>query len=367
VKDPYQVLGVDRSATADEIKAAFRKQAMEHHPDRNADDPRAAQRFKELNAAYQILSDPQKRAAFDRFGPAGFRPGGQGGPFGGGVSVDFADLNLDGLFGELLDALGIKIGDRGDIQTDLSLSFEEAAFGAKKTISYDRIAHCDTCGGGGAEPGTRTRTCSTCNGRGKTRQAQGVFPIPIDRPCQACGGRGRLPEAPCGDCAGAGLRRKKEELDIDVPPGVDNGSAKRVDGMGHRVRNRKAGTLQVTFRVKPHPFFRRAGDDIVCTLPITFAQAALGDEVEIPTLDGKGRMRIPAGTQPGTALRIRGKGIPKKIMGGRGDQLVDVQVEVPTQLTDGQKELIQRLADELGESVQPQRRTFADKLKDLFN
>ncbi|MEM1029277.1 MAG: J domain-containing protein [Myxococcota bacterium] len=363
MNDPYQVLGVDRSATADEIKAAFRQLAMKHHPDRNADDPRAAQRFKELNAAYQVLGDPQKRAAFDRFGGKG----GPGGPFRGGVSVDFADLNLDGFFGEILDALGIKVGDRGDIQTELSLSFEEAAFGAKKTIRYDRVAHCEDCGGGGAQPGTRTRTCGACQGRGKTRQVQGVFPIPIDRPCTACGARGRVPETPCRDCAGTGLRRKQEELEVDVPPGVDNGAAKRIDGMGHRVRNKRAGGLTVTFRVKPHPFFRRAGDDVVCTLPITFAQAALGDEVEIPTLDGKGRMRIPAGTQPGTSLRIRGKGIPKRLVGGRGDQLVDVHVEIPTALTDAQKAMVERLAEELGESVQPQRRTFADKLKDLFS
>jgi molecular chaperone DnaJ len=367
VKDPYSVLGVDRSATAAEIKSAFKRLAAKHHPDRNDGDAASVQRFKEINAAYQILSDPKKRAMFDRFGAAGV--GGaaaRSGPFGG-APIDLGDLNVDGLFGDLLDALGIRIGDRGDIQTEMAVSFEEAAFGCKKTVSYERIGHCEGCRGTGAASGAGLATCGTCGGRGRVRMQQGVFPIAVDRACPTCQGRGRIPERPCGDCAGSGLRKQRQEVEVVLPPGVENGATQRVEGMGHMTRQRRPGALEVVIRVRPHELFRRAGHDVICTLPITFAQAVLGDEVEIPTLDGKGMLRVPAGTQPGTVLRIRGKGIPHRVMAGRGDQLVEVQVEIPTDLTDSQKELVVQLAEELGESVQPQRRTFVDKLKDLFS
>jgi molecular chaperone DnaJ len=368
MKDPYQVLGVPRNASESDIKAAFRRLGKEHHPDRNPDDENALQRFKEINAAYQILSDPQKRALFDRFGAAGLgaaRAGG-GGPFQG-MPIDLNELNIDGIFGDLLDALGIRIGDRGDVQVEIEVTFVEAAFGCSKTVTYERVAACGECGGTGAERGSELATCSACNGRGRMRFQQGVFPIAVERTCNRCNGTGRTVMKACRGCGGVGFTTATSEVEVDIPAGVESGSVRRIEGKGNMVRNRRAGDLELLVRVAPHELFHRSGDNVVCTLPISFAQAVLGDEVEIPTLDGKGALRVPAGTQPGTTLRIRGKGIPKRVMGGRGDQLIEVQVEVPTNLTDRQKELVLELAKELGESVQPQRRTFMEKLKDLFN
>jgi molecular chaperone DnaJ len=363
VKNPYEVLGVSRSATPDEIRAAFRKLAAKHHPDKNPGDDGASQRFKELNAAHQILSDPKRRAMFDRFGAAG---GGSaaGGPFG--MPIDFGELNIDGLFGELLDVLGIRVGDRGSVHVELVLTFDEAAFGCTKTVRYDRLDRCGDCGGNGAARGTRLVDCIHCQGRGRIRFQQGVFPISVERTCQRCQGSGKLPETPCIGCDGAGLRRVEQELEVEVPAGVENGTTRRVASAGNRSRSKRSGDLEIIIRVKRHEFFRRSGDDVICELPVTFAQATLGDEIEIPTLDGKGIMRIPEGTQPGTVLRIRGKGIPKRVMGGRGDQLVEVLVEIPTELNERQRELVMALADELGETVQPQQRTFMDKLRALF-
>lgn len=368
VKDPYEVLGVGRKATTQEIKGAFRKLGARFHPDRNPGDELAIQRFKEVNAAYQLLSDPKKRAMYDRFGAAGLGAASAGGdgPFQG-VPIDFSDLNIDGIFGDLLDALGIRFGERGDVQVEVLVSFEEAAFGVTKTISYERVATCTTCGGNGAKPGTRLDRCGHCSGRGRLRFQQGVFPIAVERSCPHCNGTGSVVTAPCADCRGVGLRSTTQKLDVSLPPGVETGSTRRIEGKGNVIRNRRAGDLEIMVRVEQHEFFRRSGDNVVCTLPITFAQAVLGDEIEIPTLDGKGIMRVPAGTQPGTILRVKGKGIPKRVMGGRGDQLVEVQVEIPTELNERQKALVVALADELGEAVQPQRRTFMEKLRGLFS
>jgi molecular chaperone DnaJ len=370
VRDPYDILGVDRSATQDEIKSAFRKLAGQHHPDKNPGDDGAHQRFKELNAAYQILSDPQKRAAFDRYGAAamgGANPGAGGAPFGG-VPFDMADLNIDGIFGDLLGALGIKVGERGVLQKEIRISFEEAAFGCVKEVKYERVEACSDCAGSGAQAGSTTERCSACNGRGRVRFQQGVFPIAIERPCSRCRGTGRTVVNPCKTCQGAGLvGNRTRTIEVTIPPGVENGTTRVVERGGNAVRpDRPPGDLELTIRVTPHEFFRRAGDDIVCALPISFAQAALGSEIEIPTLEGKGRMRIPPGTQPGTILRVKGKGIPRRVAGGRGDQLVEVTIEVPTQLTANQKELIAKLAQDLGESVQPQQASFMEKLRALF-
>lgn len=365
MKDPYEVLGVPRGAADAEIKAAFRKLGKEYHPDRNPGDEHAIQRFKEINAAYQILSDPQKRAVFDRFGVEGMGAAGGGSPFGG-MPVDFADLNIDGIFGDLLGALGIRVGERGDLQVEVHVSFEEAAFGCTKTVRYDRVASCDDCGGSGGAPGSSVQSCGACGGRGRVRFQQGVFPIAVERTCGRCGGSGRTVSEPCRGCSGAGLRSRAAEVAVDIPPGIESGATRRIEGKGNMTRHRRAGDLELLVSVRPHEFFRRAGDNVICTLPITFAQAVLGDEVEIPTLEGRGTLRVPAGTQPGATLRVRGKGIPKRMTSGRGDQLVEVQVEIPTNLTERQKQLIQELARELGEAVQPQQRTFLDKLKDLF-
>jgi molecular chaperone DnaJ len=364
--DPYQVLGVGRAATQDEIKSAFRKLAAKHHPDRNQGNEASAQRFKEINAAYQILSDSKKRAMYDRFGPAGVGDRSASSPFAG-VPIDFSELHIDGIFGDLLEVLGIRFGDRGDVQTEVVLTFEEAAFGCTKSATYDRIAECTTCAGRGNAAGTRLGTCTECGGRGRVRVQQPMLPIQVERTCSHCQGTGKVVSTPCAECRGGGQHKRKETVEVVVPPGVDNGSSRKLAGKGNAVRGKRIGELEVVFRVKPHDLFRRNGDDVLCTLPLTFAQAALGDEIEIPTLDGKGILRVPAGTQPGTVLRVRGKGIPKRLTGGRGDQLVEVQVEIPSHLNERQKELIVQLSKELGESVQPQRRTFVEKLKDLFS
>jgi molecular chaperone DnaJ len=369
VRDPYDVLGVGRTATQDEIKSAFRKLAAQHHPDKNPGDDGAQQRFKEINAAYQILSDPQKRAAFDRFGPMGVGgAGGQpSGPFGGaGGYVDINDINIDGIFGDLLGALGIKVGDRGNLQKEIKISFEEAAFGCTKELTYDRVEPCGTCVGTGGEG----KACDLCMGRGRVRMQQGMFPIAIEKTCTRCRGTGRIVTNPCDACHGAGLLTKKKTIEITIPPGVENGATRLVERGGNCSRpDRGPGDLELTIRVAPHEFFRRAGDDIVCTVPISFPIAALGGEIEIKTLEGKGKLRIPAGTQPGHVLRVKGKGIPRRAVGGRGDQLVEIGIEVPTKVTTEQREIIERLAQTLGEApgaTPEEEPSFMDKLKSLF-
>lgn len=367
MRDPYEILGVDRAATQDEIKAAFRKAAQHHHPDRNPGDDGAQERFKQINAAYQILSDPQKRAAFDRFGFGAIGGAGQqGGPFGG-MPFDMSDLNIDGIFGDLLGALGIKVGDKGTLHREVKITFEEAAFGATKEITYDRIEPCTDCSATGAAPGSQVETCGACGGRGRVRFQQGVFPIAIERVCSKCRGTGKIVVVPCKTCRGAGMTSKPRTIEVTIPPGVENGATRVVERGGNVSRaGFPPGDLELTVRVSNHAFFRRVGEDIVCALPITFAQAALGGELEIPTLEGKGKLRIPPGTQPGHVLRVKGKGIPKRVTGGRGDQLVEVTVEVPTQLTPTQRDLIKQLALDLGENVQPQQASFMEKLKNLF-
>lgn len=368
-RDHYEVLGVSRSATADELKAAFRKLAAQHHPDKNPDDPRAHVRFKEINASYQVLSDPQRRQMYDRFGHRAEEPGSpfaSNGPFAGGV-VDFSEIAIDGILGDLLGVFGVGRGDKGDLKRELEVTFEEAAFGATKTLKYDRIIACGDCRGSGSAPGSKPDTCSACNGRGRVRFQQGILPIAVERVCQHCKGRGTVVTKACGGCKGSGLITSPNTIEVTIPPGTEHGASRVVTGAGNRPRaERPAGDLELEIRVKPHPFFRRLGDDVVCSVPLTFTQAALGAEVAVPTLDGKGKLRVPPGTQPGTTLRIKGKGMPKRAGMGRGDQRVEIALEVPTTLTERQKQLIEELARELGEQPSPQRKTFMDKLKDLF-
>jgi molecular chaperone DnaJ len=362
VRDPYEVLGVARSASEAEVKAAFRRLAAKHHPDRNPNDPDAQARFNELNQAYQILSDAQKRAAWDRYGEAAFRPG------GGGPGADFVDMGgLDGIFGDILGAFGIRTGDRGDLRKRIRISFEEAARGTEKEITYERIDVCERCSGRGAEPGSQVSTCNACNGRGRVRFQQGLFPIAVERPCGHCRGTGQTANQPCLGCKGQGLSTKQRVVQVTIPAGIEAGSSRIVQGGGNRLRaDRPAGDLEILVDVTTHPFFRRSGDDVLCSVPITFAQAALGGEVEVPTLEGKVKLRVPPSTQPGTVLRVKGRGIPHRVRAGRGDQLVEVTLEVPTKLTGRAKGLIEELGKELGEEVQPQQRTFVEKLKNLF-
>lgn len=363
VRDPHEVLGVGRGASEAEIKSAFRRLAVKHHPDRNPGDPDAQQRFTEINQAYQILGDPQKRAAWERYGEAAFRPGGAG-PGG----MPFVDLGgFDGIFGDILDAFGIRGGDRGNVRVKLELSFEEAARGCEKEVRYEVMDRCDGCRGSGAEAGASVSTCPACNGRGRVRFQQAIFPIAVERPCSRCRGTGQLPSTPCKRCSGAGLQKKSRTAEVSIPTGVESGSSRVVEGAGSRGGpERPAGDLEILIEVAPHPFFQRDGDDVLCTVPISFVQAAIGGEIDVPTLEGKVKLRVPPSTQPGSVLRIRGKGLPHRLRGGRGDQLVEISVEVPTELSARAKELLEQLGRELGEDVQPKQKTFVEKLKSLF-
>jgi molecular chaperone DnaJ len=367
-RDHYEILGVRRDASPEELKSAFRRLAAQYHPDRNPDDPSAHERFKELNLAYQVLSDEGRRSMYDRFGHRAEEPGspfGSGGPFAGGF-VDISDIAIDGILGDLLGVFGVGRGDKGDIKSDLELTFEESAFGCEKKMRYERVVGCSGCGGSGAAPGSAPEPCGACNGRGRVRFQQGIFPIAVERSCSRCRGTGRTVRNACTTCRGSGLVATQDTLTVSIPAGVEPGTTKLVAGAGNRPRpDRAPGDLEITIKVTPHAFFRREGDDVLCTVPITFVQAALGGEVDVPTLDGRGKLRVPAGTQPGTVLRIKGKGIPRG-GSGRGDQRVEVAIEVPTSLTERQRQLLGELAKELGEDVQPQRKTFVEKLRDLF-
>lgn len=368
-RDHYETLGVTKSCTQEELKIAFRKLAIEHHPDRNPDDPKAAVRFKEVNAAYQVLSDPQRRQMYDRFGHRAEEPGSpfaSGGPFQGGV-VDFSEIAVDGILGDLLGVFGVGKGDKGEIRRVLDITFEEAAFGATKTMKYDRVTPCGDCKGSGSAPGSSPETCNACNGRGRVRFQQGILPIAVERVCHRCKGRGTTVTQACNGCKGSGLVTNENTIEVTVPPGVEHGATRVVQGAGNRPRSDKpAGDLELEIHVAAHTFFKRTGDDVVCSVPLTFTQVALGAEVEVPTLDGKGKLKVPAGTQPGAVLRIKGKGMPRRAGIGRGDQRVEVALEVPTNLTPRQRELIEELAKELGNEVTPLRKGFMDKLRDLF-
>lgn len=363
MRDPYEVLGVGREATEVEIKVAFRRLAAIHHPDKNPGDPDAATRFKEANLAHQILSDQDKRAAYDRYGEAAFRPGG-GAPGG----IDLGDLaGFEDLFGDLLGAFGIRTGERGDIRKNLELTFEEAALGCEREVTYERTDTCDTCSGSGAEPGTRVDTCSACNGRGKVRFQQALLPIAVERTCSRCRGTGKVVITPCKVCSGRGLASNTRTLSVEIPAGIEDGATRTVSLAGNRVRpDKPPGNLELVIQVAAHPFFRRVGEDVVCKVPITFAQAALGGEIDVPSLAGKLKVRVPPSTQSGSVLRVRGKGFPYRIRGGRGDQLVEVAVEVPSHLSDRARALIEELGRELGEDVQPQQASFLEKLRGLF-
>ncbi|MBK7401703.1 MAG: molecular chaperone DnaJ [Myxococcales bacterium] len=362
-RDPYDILGVPRHATPEELKAAFRKLASQHHPDKNPNDPGAHDRFKEINAAYQILSDPQRRAAFDRYGHAAEQPGGGG--FPGGIHVDAQ--NLEDLLGSLFGAFGFqKQQNRGDLRKEVTLTFQEAAFGCQRKITYDRAVTCGTCTGSGARTGSKPQSCNACNGRGKVRFTQGLLGLVGERPCSSCQGRGHVVTDPCETCRGVGIVAAEHNLEIGVPPGIEDGATTTVASAGNVTRPGKLpGDLELVFHVEEHPFFKRLKDDVQCAVPISFPAAALGGEVEVPTLEGKAKVRVPPGTQHGTVLRLKGKGIPRRT-GGRGDQRVEVLVEVPQHLSEKQRLLLEELAREMGDEVQPQQRTFMEKLKDLF-
>ena len=367
--DYYDTLGVGRNASDDEIKGAFRKLARQYHPDVNKEEG-AEEKFKEINEAYGVLSDKEKRARYDRFGKEGL------GNMGGGFhdyTVDFGDI-----FEEIFGGFGFSMGGRGsrrsprrgrDLQMQVTLTFEEAVFGVEKEIEFQREETCSHCNGNGAEPGTSPVTCSSCNGQGEVRQVRQTFlgQMVQTATCPSCNGRGETISSPCKTCRGGGLERKNVKKKVQIPAGVDRGTQIRLAGEGGPgVYGGPHGNLFLVLDVKPHKFFKRRENDILLNLDINVAQAVLGAEIDVPTLDGDEKLKIPAGTQPGKVFTMRGKGVPYLRRKDRGSQLVIVNVEIPTKLTKEQRELFEKLAESLGTTVKPQERGFLDWLNDAL-
>ena len=376
-RDYYEVLGVSRSASEDEIKKAYRKLAKKYHPDLNPGNAEAEQKFKEVNEAYEVLSDSNKKARYDQFGFAGVDPNygagaGGGGGFGGFTDFDFGDLG--DIFGSFFgggfggSSRASRNGpQRGEsIRVGVTVSFEEAAFGCEKSVTVDRVDQCPTCKGSGCEPGTTPEVCTQCGGSGQVQQRRqtpmGVFATTTT--CPKCGGRGKIIHSPCKDCNGTGQQRKRKTIQVNIPAGIDNGQTISLRGQGNAGRNGgPAGDLLITVTVRPHQLFRREGNDVLCEAPITFTQAVLGGEMEIPTIDGKVKYDIPEGTQTGTTFRLRGKGIPNLNGRGRGDQYVTVYIETPRNLNREQKEALKKFSQSLGEHNYEARKNFFSKFK----
>lgn len=364
-RDYYEVLGVGREADEAALKKAYRKLAHQHHPDKNPGNKDAEEKFKEASEAYAVLSDGEKRAKYDRFGhnagDFGFPAG-----FNGQAGVDIQSIFGD-IFGDLFGGgRGRRGASRGsDLRYHLEVSFEEAAFGGTKDVVIPRLEDCGTCSGSGAKPGTRPKPCGTCGGAGEIRVSQGFFSIA--RGCPHCGGTGRIVESPCADCEGRGQKEQERTLSVKVPPGVGEGTRLRFVGEGEGGRGGgPRGDLYVVLAIKPHPLFSRDEENVLCEVPLSFPQAALGCALEVPTLDGKVQMKIPAGTQPGSNFRLKGKGIPHLRGQGRGDQIVRVRIEVPKELNDEQRAILEKLAAAFGDEVHPEHKSFFDKVKELF-
>lgn len=364
-RDYYEILEVHRNASETEIKKAYRKLALKCHPDKNPGDAEAEGRFKELSEAYAVLSDSQKRALYDQYGHAGVEQGGgfSSGGFGG---TPFEDLFGD-IFGDIFGGGSRRSGGRrgDDLRYNLSISFEEAAFGLETKIQVPRHKTCNTCDGSGAKPGTAPQTCQTCAGHGQVRFQQGFFSL--TRPCPDCDGEGKRITDPCPECHGRGVTRSKKNLSLKIPAGVESGNRLKLSNEGEPgTHGGPPGDLYVVIAVKEHPIFQRQGQDILCEIPISFAQAALGCELQAPTLEGKVDLKIPAGTQSGKVFKLSAKGIPALHGYGRGDELVVVRVETPTKLSARQKELLEEFSREGGEDVHPMGQGFFDKVKELF-
>jgi molecular chaperone DnaJ len=373
-RDYYEILGINRDADADEIKKAYRKLAVKYHPDKNPGDHTAEERFKELGEAYEALSDPQKRAAYDQYGHAAFDArqrasrgfgGGFHDPFdifrevfGGGSSSIFETI-----FGAGGERTGPQRGD--DLRYDLEITLEEAATGCEKEISVNKLDRCDTCGGSGSEKGSSAKTCSTCGGRGQVMMSRGIFSIA--QTCPHCKGHGRILEKPCKSCHGEGRRERSSKIKLKIPAGVDAGTRLRSSGNGEAgFRGGSPGDLYVILHVSAHEIFQRDGDDLHCEVPVSFVQAALGSEIEVPTLEGKALVKIPAGTQSGAVFRVKGKGI-KNLQGyGHGDLHARIQVEVPARLTQEQKAKLQEFAALCDGREMPLTQSFFEKAKKFF-
>ena len=378
-RDYYDVLGVSREADAKQLKSAFRKKAMDCHPDRHPDDPDAEARFKELNEAYGILSDDDKRAAYDRMGHAAFEGGGG---MGAGGFQDFGDI-FSQIFGQagtggFADMFGGRGGGRAqtvsrgnDLRYEMEITLEEAFHGKDIEIEVPIAEDCDRCEGNGAEPGASVETCGTCNGTGRVRTQQGFFTM--ERPCPTCGGQGEYISDPCKKCDGVGLVREPTDLDVSIPAGVEDGTRIRLSGQGDQASkrnatNRQRGDLYLFVSVKPHDIFERDGAHLYMRAPVPMTVAALGGDIEIPTIDGgRSKIKIEAGSQSGKRLRLRGKGMSVLRSASRGDMFVDLAVETPSKLSDRQRELLEEFAELSGDDVSPESKGFFDKAKRFWD
>ena len=371
-QDYYELLGVDKGADEKALKSAFRKLAMQYHPDRNPGDEAAEAKFKQINEAYDVLKDPEKRAAYDRYGHAAFEGGGPGaGGAGGGGFSDFGDI-FEEFFG---DAFGGRRGGRrrggpqrgDDLRYNLEISLEDAFNGKKEEIEIAKSETCGTCGGSGAEPGSSPVTCETCRGAGKVRTSQGFFMV--ERTCPTCGGTGQIIKNPCKACNGAGRIQKKKKLSVTIPKGVEDGTRIRLSGEGEAgPRGGPAGDLYIFISVKPHPLFKRDADMLYCQVPIPMAKATLGGEIEVPTIAGKrARIKIPTGTQTGKQFRLKGKGMPELNGGFVGDMIIEAVVETPVNLSKRQRELMEEFASEAGDEVSPRTEGFFARVKDFWD
>lgn len=359
-RDYYVILEVSRAASGDEIKQAYRTLAMRYHPDRNPGDPVAEDSFKEASEAYAVLSDPDKRSQYDRYGHAAFDSSGPG--FEPGDFGAVSDI-LEGLFGEVFSGGRRRRRSGRDLTYDLEISFGEAALGVDTTIEVNRPADCTVCDGAGAKPGTPIHVCNVCQGRGQVKYQRGLFAAA--RPCHACRGTGKKIPTPCDACKGTGSKMRPESMSVKIPAGVQDGAVRTVRGAGEASPSGN-GDLHINIKVKDHALFRREGADILISIPISFPQAVLGASIDVPTLDGRVVMKVPPGTQSGKVFRLRGKGIPVYGGYGKGDQLVTVVVEVPQQITRKQRKLITDLAQEIGDEAHPQQASFLRKLRGLF-
>ena len=386
--DYYELLGVEKTASADEMKKAYRKKAVQYHPDKNPGNKEAEEMFKKVSHAYEVLSDADKRAAYDRYGAAAFEggggvprgPGGMGGGGGGGFHDPF-DIFREvfgqqgrsggggGIFEEMFGGGGGGGGDGGrdgaDLRYDLEITLEEAARGVEKEISFRKAMACERCDGSGAEPGSKRVTCPTCRGAGQVRRSGGI--ITFTQTCPTCAGQGTKVEKPCTACRGEGRVAKSTKLNVRIPPGVDTGSRLRSSGNGEAgMAGGSAGDLYIVLSVKEHELFERQGEDLFCEIPIKFTLATLGGTIKVPTLFGQADMKIPAATQSGTTFRLREKGMPSLRGGKQGDQLVRVQVEVPQSLTSEQRRILEEFARVSGDASEPTSKSFFEKAKKFF-
>lgn len=374
-RDYYEVLGVEKGASDDQIKKAYRQNAKKYHPDLHPGDKQCEEKFKELNEAYEVLSDKDKKARYDQFGHAGVDPnfgGGQPGssPFGGGIDIDDIFSSFFGGFGGRRSNNANAPMRGSDIEASITITFEEAAKGVKKSIKYNCVSTCGECHGTGAQAGTHPKTCSACGGSGKVTISQrtpfGV--VQTQRTCDACHGKGKIIDTPCKKCGGSGRVKKSKSVDITIPAGIKDQQILNVGGHGNAgYNNGPFGDLHVYVNVLPHAVFTRRGDDVWCEMPLTFAQAALGADVVVPTLDGKVEYSVHEGTQPGDIFKLKGKGIQHLGGRGKGDQFVRVTVEIPKNLNSKQKEIIKQFDTSTNEKNYAQRRSFFDKLKKMFN